>query len=229
MNSVDFSKYSLEELKNLKNNLEKKPKPNFAPKLNIIDKFTNIDELLIETIRALKDLTQDQRETNRQLQISNKLLLGLLIEEAADGTISLRGESGIDTAAILEEIGGGGAVITRKIDLANTTVEGNKIIFQAEFEGGLAEVLFTSSTSTTDNKDYSVRVLGDDEIAYQGTFAEFEARGGTETDMACFEDEINNWYLLQFQNVNFANKILIEVYDSSATFLRIYVKYHKST
>ena len=228
--NIDFNKYSLEDLKKLKNNLKNKPTPNFAPKLNIIDKFTSIDELLIENTIALKDLIQDQRETNRQLRISNKLLLGLLVEESADGTISLRGDSGIDTAAILEEIGGGGTIISRKIDLANVNVNGKKVIFEGEFEGGLAEVLFTSSTSTTDNKNYSVRIVGDDEIMYQDTFTNFEARGGTETDMACFEDsDVNSWYLLQFQNIYFSNKILVEIYDSSAEFIRVYVKYHRST
>ncbi len=226
--NVNLDSYSVEQLKKLKESLTTPTPKTFKRKEGIIDRFTSIDELLIDTIKSLQDLTQEQKETNRQMQINNKLLLALLIEEGADGTMVAKGTAGIDTSAILEEIGRGGAIITRRIDLANIDISGKQIIFEGEFEGGLTEVLFTSSTSTTDNKDYSARVVADDEIVYQDTFTNFESRGGTETDMACFEDEINSWYLLQFQKVNFMNKILVEIYDSSATFLRIYIKYHRS-
>ena len=234
--TADFEKLSIDELKKLKESLEKNKneklsiskKNSFAPKLDIIDKFTSIDELLIQSIQETRDLIMEQKETNRQMQINNKLLLALFYKESADGSVVQRDPIAIDTS-ILEEISRGGAITTRKIDLINQNISGKQVIFEGEFEGGLAEILFTSSTSTTDNKDYSVRILADNDPQYQGTFTEFEARGGTETDMACFEDEINEWYLLQFQNVNFSNKILIEVYDSSAEFIRIYIKYHKST
>ena len=227
--TVDLENLSVEKLKKIKESLEKnrEQKTSFEPKLNVIDKFTSIDELLIQTIQDLQNLTLEQRETNRQMQINNKLLLALFYKESADGSVIRQDPIAIDTS-ILEEISQGGAYITRVVNLENKTIGTKEIVFQGEFEGSLAEVLFVSDASDANNKEFSARVIADDNTIYQDSYTEFESRGATETDMACFEDELNDWYLLQFQNVNFNQKILIEVYDSSATFLRIYIKYHRS-
>lgn len=231
-NSLD--KYSVKQLKKIKESLEKNQQNKLSisnkipkPQINILDKFTDIDDLLRISIQETRDLIMEQRETNRQMQINNKLLLALYYQEDADGKMVQKDPMGIDTT-ILESIARGGAMITRIVELVNKTIGTKEIIFEGEFEGILVEVLFVSSTSTVDNKDYSVRVLSDGNIVYQSTYAEFEAKGATETDMAAFEDEDNSWYLLQFQNINFMNKILVEVYESEATFSRIYLKYHRS-
>ena len=171
--------------------------------LQPITNFGSTDELLYDNILATKDLISQQKETNRQLEINNKLLLTLFSEEKDEKKASN------DTI------------------LAGMLKGEKEIVFQGNFEGGLAEILFVSSTSTTNNKAYSARIVADDNIIYQDSYTNFEAKNATETDMACFEDEFNNWYLLQFQKVNFMKSILVEIFDSSATFLRIYVKYHK--
>ena len=178
-------------------------------------------------ITDIQDLTMEQRETNRQKKINNKLLLALYYQEDSDGNVIQRDPMAMDTK-ILESISKGGAYITRVVNIINKDIGEKEIIFEQEFEGALAEVLFVSSTSSTDNKAYSARVVADDNIIYEDSYTNFEARSNHETDMACFEDEIDDKYLLQFQNVSFNQKILVEVYNSSALFERIYIKYHRS-
>lgn len=228
---IDFNNLSVEQLRIVKQDLEKKAKAQVKniteKKGTLLDQFTSIDDLLRETILALRDLTQDQRETNRQLQIVNKLLLAIYFKEDGNGNI-VAANQGLDASAILQEISQGGSRITRVVNLINKQIDGSEIVFQGEFEGQLTEVLFKSETSGTDNDDYGVRIVSDEDIIYQDTYTEFAARQNTETAMAAFEDEINGWYLLQFQDVFFNNKIKVEVYDSSATFLRIYIKYHRT-
>lgn len=233
--SIDLEKLSVDQLRKLKENLEtKKKESNLSvsnkitkKKATLFDEFTSIDELLKNLIIDIQDLTLEQRETNRQMQINNKLLLALYYQEDADGNVVQRDPMGMDTA-ILESISRGGAYITRVVNITNRNIGTKEIIFEQEFEGALAEVLFVSSTSSTDNKSYSARVVADDNIIYEDSYTNFETRSNWETDMACFEDEIDDKYLLQFQNVSFNQKILVEVYDSSATFERIYIKYHRS-
>lgn len=233
--SIDLDKYSITQLRKIKENLEQQKKESSfgisdkiaKKKGTIIDEFTSIDDLLRVTIQDLQDLIMEQRETNRQMQINNKLLLALYYKEDSDGNLVQRDPMGIDTA-ILESISRGGAHITRVVNIINRTIGEKEIIFEQKFEGALAEVLFISSTSTTNNKSYSARIVADDNIIYEDSYTNFESRSNYETDMACFEDELNDVYLLQFQNVNFNQKVLVEVYDSSATFQRIYIKYHRS-
>lgn len=230
----NLDKYSVEQLKKIKESLEKNKQNKLSisdkiikPNINVLDKFTDIDDLLRISIQETRDLIMEQRETNRQMQINNKLLLALYYQEDVDGKMIQKDPMGIDTT-ILESIARGGASITRFVELTNKNISGNEIIFEGGFEGFLVEILFVSSTSTTDNKDYSVRILSDDNIAYQDSYTNFEAKGGTETDMAAFEDEDNSWYLLQFQGIGFHQRIFVEVYNSKCTFLRIYLKYHRS-
>ncbi len=233
--SVDLAKYSVEQLRKLKESLENKKKESTfsvsnkiaKKKATILDDFTSIDDLLRNLIIDIQDLTLEQRETNRQMQINNKLLLALYYQEDSEGNVIQRDPMNMDTA-ILESISKGGAYITRVVNLTGTAITGKKIVFEQEFEGALAELLFVSSTSSSDNKDYSARVVADDNIIYQDSYTNFESNSNFETDMACFEDEINSKYLLQFQNVNFNQKILVEIYESSATFERIYIKYHRN-
>lgn len=230
--TIDLEKFSVEQLRKIKESLEKKAKVTSQKikkqKGSVIDKFTNIDELIYENNVALQDLIQDQRETNRQLQITNKLLLALYFKEDSDGNLVASQPNAIDSGEILREISRGGSQITRVITETNKTITGDESIFQEEFEGAIAELLFVSSTSSSDNAVYGVRVIADDNNIYEDTYSNFSARSNIETDMAAFEDEINSWYLLQFQNVYFQNSIKIEVYNSTATFERIYIKYHRS-
>ena len=226
--SIDLDKYSVEQLKKIKDSLEKekiksadsKTKKQKTPSdLQPITNFGSTDELLYDNILATKDLISQQKETNRQLEINNKLLLTLFSEEKDEKKAS----NDTILAGMLKGLG----MVTQVVEFNNKTIGEKEIVFQGNFEGGLAEILFVSSTSTTNNKAYSARIVADDNIIYQDSYTNFEAKNATETDMACFEDEFNNWYLLQFQKVNFMKSILVEIFDSSATFLRIYVKYHK--
>jgi len=225
--SIDLDKYSVEQLKKIKDGLEKekiksadsKTKKQKTPSdSQPIVNFGSTDELLYDNILATKSLISHQTETNRQLEITNKLLLTLF---------SLEDEKKGSNNTILDDMLKGFGMVTQVVEFNNKTIGENEIIFQGKFEGGLAELLFVSSTSTINNKAYSARIVADDNIIYQDSYTNFEAKQATETDMACFEDVYNTWYLLQFQKVNFMKSILVEIFDSSATFLRIYVKYHK--
>ncbi len=115
-------------------------------------------------------------------------------------------------------------IIVKNIE--NTKITGNEIVFEITGTGILAECKFQSSTSTTDNKTYSVRVLSDKDMIYQGTWGNFESRSYYESDLTAYDDDINGFYILSFKNIAYLKKLKIEVYESSAIFTNIYVKYH---
>lgn len=223
---VNLEKLSIDQLKKIREGLKKNKgvKASFAPKLNVIDTFTNIDELLVKTLERMNVLIDEQEETNRQLQISNKILLGLLIEELEDGTVVRRDGSGIDTSKILESIGEGGGRTTLIKSIPNFSGD-NKTIFEFSDSGYIIEIMLKSSTLTIDNKDYSIRVSADSKIIYQDSFANFESRNYFETDMTCYEDEDEGYYYLQFKNIEYKNSFLLEIYSSEAKFEQIYLKY----
>ena len=157
------------------------------------------------------------------MQISNKLLLALYIEEAADGTLIAKQPNGIDTGKILESIGGGVERTTIIKSIPNFS--GDKQAFELSDSGFVIEVMFKSSTSTTDNKDYSIRIKADDIIIYQDSFTNFESRNKFERDMTCYEDTEDSYYFLHFKNISYRNSFIIEVYESEATFEQVYLKY----
>ena len=217
---VDINSLSIEELKK---GIAEKKAILADRKINVIDKFTNIDELLIETTKRLNVLIDEQEETNRQMRISNKILLGLLVEELEDGTVVRKDASGIDAAKILESIGDGEGRTTIIKSIPN--LSGDKRVFELKDSGFIIEIMFKSSSSSTDNKDYSVRVYADETIIYQNSFTNFEARNYFETDMTCYEDTQESYYFLHFKNISYRNSFIVEIYDSSATFEQIYLKY----
>lgn len=222
LKNVDLEKFTTKQLEKIKAGLLKE-KASFAPKINVLDKFTNIDELLIENTIATRDSIIEQRETNRQMRISNRLILALLVEELEDGTVIRKDVSGIDTDKILESIGKGGGRTTIVKSLPNFS--GNKTVFELSDSGFVIEIMFKSSTSSTDNKDYSVRVSADNTIIYQDSFATFESHNKFERDMTCYEDTRDSYYFLQFKNISYKNKFVVEIYESEATFEQVYIKY----
>lgn len=218
---------TIEQLKEIKERLlekNKEQKTTFAPKINVIDKFTNIDELLIETIKRINVQIDEQEETNRQMQITNKILLALYIQEGSDGTYTARMPTDIDTGKILESIGGGEERTTIVISIPNFSGD-NKKVFELSDSGFVIEIMFKSSTDSVDNKDFSVRVNADDNIIYQNSFDNFESRNKFEKDMTCYKDTKDNIYYLQFQNISYKNSFIVEIFESNASFEQIYIKY----
>lgn len=225
--SVEEIRKKIEATKN--QIIEKKQEVSAKLKANPIDRFTNIDELLVETIDAIRDATDEQRETNATLQRTNQILLAMYFQEAPDGTITRTDNQQAQLSSeLIQNVLSGGTYITRVVTLTNKTIIGKEIIFEKEFTGAIAEIVFQSSDSSTDNKSYGVKIITDNEVYANDTWDNFNTRSGIETDMAAFDDDtINNAYILQFQNIGFEDKIVVEVFNSSASFTRIYIKYHR--
>ncbi len=202
------------ETKKINKETEKKIKEFFKtkPKFNPIDKFTSVDELLKENIK--------------QQHLTNQLLLALCYKKEKDGKIVSIQPNGIDTSAIIEGLKGGDNYKTMVKNITST-ITGSENVFGIKGTGILAEVKFQSSNANVNNKAYSVRILSDKDIIYNGTWSNFESRSYYEADMTAYEDAINGYYILSFKKVAYLKNLKIEVYESSATFTNIYIKYHE--
>lgn len=216
---------SMDKLRRLKETLKKKTIEQKIKGTGLLDKFTSIDELLIDNTTAIRQLIEEQRDTNRALNVTNKLLLALYIQEDADGNYTARLPGDIDTTGILEALEGGGEEKTHIKSLPNMTITGKKQVFAIFGNGRLIEVLFKSSASNSDNKHYSARIIADNENEYEDTFDNFTARNYFERDLTCYEDTQENKYILQIQNIGYSDSLIVEIYDSVAIFEQIYIKY----
>lgn len=206
-------------IENLKKVVEKKQKDekqyNLSKGFKInIDKYTKIDELL--------------RDLIKETHITNKILVALYIQEAADGSMVAKDPTGVDTSAILKGLRGVDDYRTLNPIFNNIKIEGSsKEIFNVKGSGIIDVIKFISSTSTVNNKDYSVRIRGNNTILYQNSWTELESRTPNERGMVCFEDEDNNEYVLIFKTIAYSESFKIEIYDSNATLDMIQVKYHE--
>lgn len=185
-----------------------------------IDKYTKIDDIL--------------REVYKQNQITNRILLAIYIRLGkVSPTIPTQPQPIVleptpnelplgDLESIFSDN------YTSKVEyLSNKIIVGSKKIFDKKMSGVLVECKFHSSNLLPANKVYNVRILADGGVVYDDSYANFEARNNYESDMTCYEDSNNNFYVLIFQNIVFTNSLVIEVYGSTTTFTEIYLKYHK--
>ncbi len=211
----DISSLSIAELKKKIQEKENSLKSNFV---NPIDKFTSIDDLLRETVIALRSSIEEQR-------INNKLLLAIYYK---DGSITPYEPNGVDTSAILEGLRGGDDYQTLNPLFHNLKVDGKQQIINIEGSGIIDVIKFVSSTSTANNKSYSVRITCDKTVLYANTFTELEARTPNERGMVCYEDTINLEYIMMFKLIGYTKSIKIDVYNSNnVDFSLIQIKYHK--
>lgn len=117
---------------------------------------------------------------------------------------------------------------TKVLDLSNPLNLGTEEnIIKVEGKGFVEEIKFTSSTSTTDNKSYKVRIQCDNNTIYDDSWDNFVIRALYEEGITAFEDTINSKYILFFRNFFYTKNFLIRLYNSSAAFSHIFVKYHK--
>ncbi|KKL54583.1 hypothetical protein LCGC14_2263960 [marine sediment metagenome] len=210
----DISSLTIAELKKKIQKTEQSLKSNFV---NPIDKFTKIDDLLRETVIALRSSIKEQR-------INNKLLLAIYYKNGENGYIQ---PNGIDTSAILSDLSVRDDYKTIIKNLENVKITGSERVFEIAGMGIMAECKLQSSNSTIDNKTYSIRIFSDKDLIYSGTWANFESRSYYESDLTCYEDDINGNYILSFKNIAYLKNLKIEVYESSATLTNIYLKYHE--
>jgi len=223
----NLESYTIEQLQKIKDNLKAKTNELRINKTSIIDKFTSIDELTIDNTIAIKQLIEEQRDTNRTLSVTNKLLLALYVKEDADGNYIANIPSEFDSVGLLEALEGGGEERTRIKTLPNEKIIGKKVVFTITGKGYLIELLLKSSTSSSNNKSYSLRILADNTNAYDGTFTEFEDRNHFEVDLTCYEDTRQEKYIMEIKNIMYEDSLVIEVYESVATFEQVYIKYHE--
>lgn len=184
-----------------------------------IDRFTQLDELLKKSIEV--------QTTNAELQIqANQLLLAIWQQRE-----TIAGDSGLPpTLAALPSIGelptlGGRYKYTTDIlELKNQRIIGDKIIFSFEFGGAISEIIFLSSDSSAINKVYKVRVIADGKTIWNDTYNNFEVGSDYYTDMTAYDDEDGGFYVLSFNNIFFNNTVNLTIYNSTATFTKIYIK-----
>lgn len=210
----NITSLSTEELKRgieeKKNNLSKRLK---TDRSKLLDKYTEIDDLL--------------RKLIKETHITNKILVALYIQEAADGSMVAKQLNGVDTSAILEGLRGGDDYRTLNPISSNIKIDGSKEIFSVEGSGVIDVIKIISSTSSVSNKDYSIRIRCDTTILYANTWTELETRTPNERGMVCFEDEDSSEYVLIFKTIAYSEGFMIEIYDSSATLNTVQVKYHE--
>lgn len=215
----DFSKLSVEEIEKMTRNINNevkelevrlKKKPIFN---SPIDKFTKIDDLLRQNIHLQKELIE-------QIYISNQLSWATL-KKSSDGFISPYPNG--DRPIIL---GGDDDYKTIVNNLTSMKISGSSEVFKIDGSGIVGEIMFKSSNATVNNKVYGVRIMSDNSIAYQDTWANFFNRSFHEVDVSCWEDLVRNYYLLVIQKIAFAKNLIIEVYGSTTHFTDIYIKYY---
>jgi len=154
------------------------------------------------------------------LVLSNRLLLALL--KAQYGSKVPFEPEGIDAEAILESLGAGDDYQT-----LNKILSGKDANISVKGTGIIDTIKLVSNTTTTDNKDYSVEIVCDDNILYKDTWDNLETRTATERGMVCYEDDIKGQYLLIFRTILYTESFEIKVFASKATFSLVQVKYHQ--
>ena len=182
-------------------------------KLLNVDKYTGIDELLVE-------LNERTEHTNELLVLSNRILFMMLKKQFGGVVPEIEG---------LEDIAGS-RYSTRVIRVDNvkfSVLNRQEIIFTLKDAGIISEIELISSNSDVDNKNYKIRLVADDEPIYHDSWDNFNSRTNHEADMTAFDDTNNNKYVLLFQDIIFEESCYLEVYESYATFDYINVKYHK--
>jgi len=178
-----------------------------------VDKFTNIDELLVELI-------EQTEHSNELLVLSNRILF-MMLKAQLGGEIPMI--EGIEDIA-------GSRYRTRVIRVDNvkfSVLNRQERIFTIKEAGVISEIELISANTDSDNKNYKVRLVADDNIIYNDSWDDFESRTNHEADMTAFDDTNNNKYVLLFQDIVFDESCYLEVYESYATFDYINVKYHE--
>jgi len=207
----DLSKLTTEEIKKLtqdineevddiKTRLKKKKPLNFS---------TSTDELL--------------RQLIEQLHISNQLSVVSYKKTQINNNINPYQTKGDITERVLVSSDNYTTIVK---NTGNTTITGSGKIYEINGSGIVGELKFKSSDATVNNQGYSVRIVADNSIVYDDSWLNFSFKSFHEVDMSCWQDVPNACYLLVFQKIAFSKNLLVEIYNSTASFTDIYLKYH---
>jgi hypothetical protein len=184
---------------------KKKQIASFKDRFKIdIDKFTKQDEILLELLR-------EQEETNKLLVLNNRILLTLLKTQFGEDI------------SLIESLEGYGEEGYQTI---NIQTSGKDVNYRKEGSGFIELIRLVSSSLDVNNKDYSIEVVCDDNVLYKGSWDTLEGRSATEKGMVCFEDEIDEQYILNFLGNYYSEYFEVKVYDSKATFSLFQIKFH---
>jgi len=180
---------------------------------DLIDRYTQIDELLRKNQILMSELLEAQKITNR--------LLVLQMKAQPEGVIGVYPEAGIDIEGIL---GGASRYTSFMFEYPNQIIVGELDVYSEKHGGGIQEIIFLSDSTVAANGMYSVQIMADDKKIYDNTFVKFNDLSHYQTDMSAFEDVARNRYVLTFQNIFFNESCYIRVYNSTATFEYITLK-----
>lgn len=179
-------------------------------KFDIIDTFTSIDELL-EVIALL------QQQTYKQQELTNKLLY-LLIQSIGQGQpvqVDLGNTSNL--LSISDEY--------KTFIFQRVNFSGDAVVFEKQASGIISELSFLSDVSDSDNADFSIKIVSDNDVLVDKTYTELAGKNNYRTDITAYND--SSYYALIFKDIAFSSNIVIQIYNSSATFDEIYLKYHE--
>jgi len=191
-------------VRELESKIAEKKKQISAFKEGFIDQFSKKDEILLE-------LLKEQEETNKLLVLNNRILLTLLKTQFGEDI------------SLIESLEGYGEEGYQTI---NIQTSGKDVNYRKEGSGFIELIRLVSSSLNADNKDYSIEVICDDNVLYKGSWETLEGRSATEKGMVCFEDEIDDQYILNFLGNYYSEYFEVKVYDSKATFSLFQIKYH---
>jgi len=193
--------------------IAKKKKAIASIKGRTLDKFTNIDELIIELIEQTEN-------TNELLVLLNRISLAQLKVQSGGEMPVIEGLEGI----------GGSRYRSRVLRVDNvkfSIVNRDEMIFKLEGGGIISEIELISSNLTVNNKNYKARVVADDNVIYNDSWDNYNSRTNHEADMTAYNNTIDNKYVLLFQDICYDEYCTLEVYESYAEFDYINVKYHE--
>lgn len=205
-----------EEIFKKKQQLEKFKQSIKEKNVGIIDQYTQIDELLRYQL-------QEQRKSNDYLDFIARVLYQMYLQ---GGTVQGQGSPG-NIEPI--EFGAFSTLYRTKVKYFNSPIGlgTSKQLFRLEGSGFVSEVKLVSSNSDVNNKLYSIRIKCDDNIIYDDSFLNFQDRSLSERDVTAYEDTNNSFYSLHFQTFFYIYNFSVELYNSSAQFQLIYIKYHE--
>lgn len=177
---------------------------------NIIDKFTSLDDTMKVNALLLQNLLKQQ-------QVTNKLLA---LQLQAIGQPAQQIGFGEDMTPLITGEGKYKSFVFKLV-----SVSGDRVVFKKEMTGIISEIYFLSDVSDANNAVYNIKLVSDNDVLYDDSYSNLMARSDYEADMTAFSDA--TYYILNVQNIAFQNSIIVQIYNSSATFDHVYIKYHE--
>ena len=184
----------------------------------LMNRFIQLSEVLKKNIEAQTVAAQLQAQ-------ANQLLVGALLQrkKGVGGLPPL--SVGVSTVGGIFTLDKGYTYTTDILELKNQNITGDKIIFSYEFGGGISEIILLSDDALAANAVYKVRLIADGKPIWNDTYANLALFSDYHTDMSA-EGTLSagDYYAMKLRNIFFNESINFTIYESTATFTKIYVK-----